>query len=96
MGNWHKLLEKTWLYTKIFFVVLALCVVLCHGTYNSNKTAKALVNEELDLFYMKKIEEMDLQEPEFYHNDIQFIRAMHKCINILISCYQKIKEYHTR
>ena len=33
---------------------------------------------------MKKIEEMDLQEPEFtYHNDIQFIRAMHKCINYI-------------
>ena len=33
---------------------------------------------------MKKIEEMDLQEPEFtYNNDIQFIRAMHKCINYI-------------
>ena len=83
--NWHKLLEKTWLYTKIFFVVLALCVAAyAYGTYNPNKTAKAVVNEELDLFYMKKIEEMDLQEPEFtYHNDIQFIRAMHKCINYI-------------
>ena len=33
---------------------------------------------------MNKIEEMDLQEPEFtYINDTQFIRAMHKCINYI-------------
>ena len=83
--NWHKLLEKTWLYTKIFFAVLTLMVAAyAYGTYNPNQTAKAVVNEELDLFYMKKIEEMDLQEPEFtYINDTQFIRAMHKCINYI-------------
>jgi Bax protein len=33
---------------------------------------------------MQKIEEMGLQEPEFtYSNDIQFVRAMHKCINYI-------------
>ena len=83
--NWHRLLEKTWFYTKVFFIVLTLCVAAySYGTYNPNKSAKAVVNEELDLFYMKKIEEMDLQEPEFtYVNDIQFVRAMHKCINYI-------------
>ena len=83
--NWHRLLEKAWLYTKIFFAVLTLCVIsYAYGTYNPNKSAKAVVNEELDLFYMQKIEEMGLQEPEFtYSNDIQFIRAMHKCINYI-------------
>ena len=83
--KWHRLLEKAWLYTKIFFAVLTLCVIsYAYGTYNPNKSAKAVVNEELDLFYMKKIEEMGLQEPEFtYNNDIQFIRAMHKCINYI-------------
>ena len=54
------------------------------GTHNPNKNAIAQVNEELDIFYMNKIEEMDLQEPEFtYINDTQFIRAMHKCINYI-------------
>ena len=83
--NWHRLANKTWFYTKVFFTILILCVVAyAYGTYNPNKTAKAQVNEELDLFYMKKIEEMDLQEPEFtYNNDIQFVRAMHKCINYI-------------
>ena len=55
-----------------------------YGTYKPNKTAIAEVNAELDIFYMNKIEEMDLQEPEFtYINDTQFIRAMHKCINYI-------------
>ena len=83
--NWHRLANKAWFYTKVFFTILALCVAAyAYGTYNPNKTAKAQVNEELDLFYMKKIEEMDLQEPEFtFNNDVQFIRAMHKCINYI-------------
>ena len=83
--NWDKLLYTSWLYTKIFFAVLALCVAsYVYGTYKPNKTAIAVVNEDLDKFYMQKIEEMGLQEPEFtYSNDIQFIRAMHKCINYI-------------
>ena len=55
-----------------------------YGTYYPNKSAIADVIAELDKFYMNKIEEMDLQEPEFtYINDTQFIRAMHKCINYI-------------
>ena len=54
------------------------------GTYNPNKSAIAVVNDDLDKFYMNKIKEMDLQEPEFtYINDTQFIRSMHKCINYI-------------
>ena len=83
--NWDKLLHTSWLYTKIFFAVLALMVgSYYYGTYNPNKSAIAEVNAELDVFYMNKIKEMDLQEPEFtYINDTQFIRAMHKCINYI-------------
>ena len=83
--NWHKLANTAWFYTKVFFTVLTLMVAAyAYGTYNPNKSAKAVVNEELDLFYMQKIEEMGLQEPEFtYSNDIQFVRAMHKCINYI-------------
>jgi len=83
--NWDKLLHTSWLYTKIFFVVLALCVAsYIYGTYKPNETAIAKVNEELDIFYMNEIKAMDLQEPEFtYNNDIQFVRAMHKCINFI-------------
>ena len=51
--NWDKLLHKSWLYTKIFFVVLALCVAsYVYGTYKPNESAISKVNEELDIFYM--------------------------------------------
>ena len=32
----------------------------------------------------KKISDLDLREPEFtYNNDIQFVRALHKCIDYI-------------
>ena len=81
----QKWLDTTWFYTKVIF---ALCIfgtfAYGWGTYNPNKSAVAAVNTELDKFYVNKIKEMDLQEPEFtYNNDIQFVRAMHKCINYI-------------
>ena len=81
--NWDLLLHRAWFYTKVLFAVMALMTATYWwGTYNPNKSAIAVVNDELDKFYMNKIKEMDLQEPEFtYINDTQFIRSMHKCIN---------------
>ena len=83
--DWDNLLHKSWLDTKVFFAVLALMTITYYwGTFNPNKSAIAVVNEDLDKFYMNKIKEMDLQEPEFtYINDTQFIRSMHKCINYI-------------
>ena len=83
--NWDKLLHTSWFYTKVLFAVMALMLAsYIYGTYKPNETAKAKVNEELDIFYMNEIKAMDLQEPEFtYTNDIQFVRAMHKCINFI-------------
>jgi len=83
--NWDKLLHTSWFYTKVLFAVMGLMVAsYIYGTYKPNKTAIAVVNEDLDKFYMQKIEEMGLQEPEFtYSNNIQFVRAMHKCINYI-------------
>jgi len=83
--NWDKLLHTSWFYTKVLFAVMALMLAsYIYGTYKPNETAKAKVNEELDIFYMNEIKAMDLQEPEFtYNNDIQFVRAMHKCINFI-------------
>ena len=83
--NWEKLLHKSWFYTKVLFAVMALMLIsFIYGTYKPNESAKAKVNLELDIFYMNQIKSMDLQEPEFtYNNDIQFVRAMHKCINYI-------------
>ena len=83
--QWQKILDRTWFYTKLLFALGIFCMVgYGWGTYNPNKSAIADVNTELDKFYVNKIKEMDLQEPEFtYNNDIQFVRAMHKCINYI-------------
>ena len=82
MQRW---LDKTWFYSKI---ILFLCIfgliAYSWGTFNPNNTAKAKVNAELDEYYVNQITEMGLQEPEFtFNNDVQFIRAMHKCINYI-------------
>ena len=83
--NWDLLLEKSWKFTKILFALIVFGI-LCYGygTFKPNSHAKVKINAELDKFYMNKIKEMDLQEPEFvYNNDIQFVRALHKCINYI-------------
>ena len=81
----QKWLDTTWFYTKLLFALGIFCMIgYGWGTFNPNKSAIADVNTELDKFYVNKIKEMDLQEPEFvYNNDIQFVRAMHKCINYI-------------
>ena len=83
--EWQSALDKAWFYTKLLFALGIFCAIgYSWGTYNPNKTAIAEVNTELDKFYVSKIKEMDLQEPEFtYINDTQFIRAMHKCIDYI-------------
>ena len=83
--QWQNALDKAWFYTKLLFALGIFCTIgYGWGTYNPNKSAIADVNTELDKFYVNKIKEMDLQEPEFtYINDTQFIRAMHKCIDYI-------------
>jgi uncharacterized FlgJ-related protein len=83
--NWDNILNKAWLYTKIFFVSGIVCaMVFAWGTFNPNKWSKAKVNAELEHFYLEKIKDLDLREPEFtYNDDIQFVRAMHKCIDYI-------------
>tara|TARA_B110001454_G_C12682589_1_gene418754 strand:- start:685 stop:1344 length:660 start_codon:yes stop_codon:yes gene_type:complete len=83
--NWQRWLDKTWFYIKIFF---ALCIIsgaaFTWGSFYPNATAVSKVNSDLDKYYVNKIKEMDLQEPEFtYINDIQFVRSLHKCIDYI-------------
>ena len=83
--DWDLLLHRAWFYTKVLFAVLALMAATYYwGTYNPNKKAVNSANESLEKFYIQKIKDMELREPEFvYHNDIQFVRAMHKCIDYI-------------
>lgn len=83
--DWLTIIDKLWFACKIFFVILIASVSsYIYGSYNPNDSTIKRVNNELDLFYMKSIKEMGLQEPDFtYNNDMTFIRAMHKCINYI-------------
>ena len=83
--NWEKLLNTTWFYTKVLFAMMTLMLITyMWGTYNPNKKAVKNANVELEQFYIQKIKDMELREPEFvYSNDIQFVRAMHKCIDYI-------------
>ena len=83
--QWQNVLDRTWFYTKVIFALSIFGIVTYGwGTFYPNEKAVSKVNSELDKFYVDKIKEMDLQEPEFvYNNDIQFVRSMHKCINYI-------------
>lgn len=79
------LIEKSWHYCKIVFAVgIVLAITFGMGTFYPNKIATKRVNADLDNFYVIQIQKMDFKEPSFnYTNDIQFVRAMHKCIDYI-------------
>ena len=91
--NWENILHKSWFYTKVLFAVLVLCIVaFAYGTYHPNKKAITKANEKLEIFYIQKIKDMELREPEFtYNNDVQFVRAMHKCIDYINFSLPRLK-----
>ena len=68
--QWQNILDRTWFYTKVIFALSIFGVVTYGwGTFYPNQKAVSKVNSELDKFYVDKIKEMDLQEPEFVYND---------------------------
>jgi uncharacterized FlgJ-related protein len=81
----QNILDRTWFYTKVIFALSIFGIVTYGwGTFYPNQKAVSKVNSELDKYYVDKIKQMDLQEPEFiYNDDIQFVRSMHKCINYI-------------
>ena len=83
--NWDKLLDTSWRMTKIAFALAVICLLAYgYGTFKPNKWAIDKVNDDVENFYLKKIADLDLREPEFtYTNDIQFVRALHKCIDYI-------------
>ena len=83
--QWQNILDRTWFYTKVIFALSIFGIVTYGwGTFYPNQKAVSKVNSELDKYYVDKIKQMDLQEPEFvYNDDTQFVRSMHKCINYI-------------
>jgi Bax protein len=81
--NTKKIIDKSWFYTKILFGLMIIsAIAFGYGTFKPNNIAIKNVTQQTEEFYLQKIQDLDLREPEFsYINDIQFVRAMHKCID---------------
>ncbi len=83
--NWKNVANKSWYYTKL---ILGLCLICSisfgFGTFYPNQLAIKNAKKEVEIFYVNKVIQMNLEAPEFsYSNDIQFVRAMHKCIDYI-------------
>lgn len=81
--DWDLVLDRTWLYIKL---ILSFCLVAFvsykAGQFVPNQKAIAKEMHKLEDLYIEKIKVLELKEPEFaYTNDVQFVRAMHKCID---------------
>ena len=79
----QKIINRSWFYTKILFGLIVICAIAFgYGTFKPNQVAIKNVTQQTEEFYLQKIKDLDLREPEFsYINDIQFVRSMHKCID---------------
>lgn len=81
--DWDLVIDRTWFYTKLIF---SLCLVAFIsykvGQYYPSKKALAQEMNKMEDLYIEKIKVLELKEPEFaFTNDVQFVRAMHKCID---------------
>ena len=83
--NWHKVVDKSWYYTKITFLCAAIILAAYgYGTFNPNEFAEKKIFKIAENDYLIKVKKMELTEPSMeYTNDIQFVRAMHKCIDYI-------------
>ena len=83
--NWDKVIKKSWYWTKVFFIVsFVILVSYGYGTFKPNEFATKKIKAISDNDYLMKIQSLDLREPSMeYTNDVQFVRAMHKCIDYI-------------
>ena len=69
---------------RISLVIITAFIIFATGTFYPNDYTLRNVKVQYENSYLDKLKELDLREPEFtYSNDMQFVRATHKCINYL-------------
>tara|TARA_B100000902_G_scaffold6690_1_gene8669 strand:- start:3253 stop:3942 length:690 start_codon:yes stop_codon:yes gene_type:complete len=67
---------------RIIGVSMLFLITYVIGTFNPNDYKLNKLSKEYEYKYLEKLKELDLREPEFtYNNDMQFVRATHKCID---------------
>ena len=83
--NWHKVINKSWYWTKVFFVCFGVIVgAYAYGTFNPNEFAEKKIFKIAENDYLVKVKQMELVEPSMeYTNDVQFVRALHRCIDYI-------------
>ena len=95
--NIYKWIEKSWFWTKCFFAVMVILVLsFIYGTFNPNASIVKSIKQNYDLEIISKIKVLGLNEPAFeYTNNVQFVQAMHKCIDFLnmTTTYEKRVPY---
>ena len=83
--NWHKVINKSWYWTKVFFVCFGIIAgAYAYGTFNPNEFAEKKIFKIAENDYLVKVKQMELVEPSMeYTNDVQFVRALHRCIDYI-------------
>ena len=83
--NWHKVINKSWYWTKVFFVCFGIIMgAYAYGTFNPNEYAEKKIFKIAENDYLVKVKNMELVEPSMeYTNDVQFVRALHRCIDYI-------------
>ena len=96
--DYKEKMRITKLWTKrVLGVSMLFLITYVVGTFNPNTHSTNKLAKEYETKYLERLKELDLREPEFtYKNDIQFIRATHKCIDFLNFHNQMCLEYHTK
>ena len=83
--NWHKVINKSWYWTKVLFLCFGIIMgAYAYGTFNPNEYAEKKIFKIAENDYLVKVKTMELVEPSMeYTNDVQFVRAMHRCIDYI-------------
>ena len=83
--DWQKVINKSWYYTKILFLCLGIILgAYAYGTFNPNEYAEKKIFKIAENDYLVKVKAMELVEPSMeYTNDVQFVRALHRCIDYI-------------
>ena len=69
---------------RVSVIIVSIFFIFAVGTFYPNDFTLRHIKIEYENSYLDKLKELDLREPEFqYNNDLQFVRATHKCINYL-------------
>ena len=69
---------------RVIGVILVITLTYVTGSFFPNQYILKDYDKKYEAAYLEKLKELDLREPEFaYANDLQFVKAMHKCIDYL-------------